>query len=120
MWKRRPEKKALPQLREPLAARRRSDVCGHLEPVLDALEAAGTRVAEVDAGRPGGWRIAVLDTFLHQETLFNAFQVPDFVTWEWADPHYGVGNSLNCGLCCTAIEGRFDARDPSGTLGRNA
>jgi hypothetical protein len=85
--------------------------------VLDFLAARGAAASATGRPTAGCHRVLVLDVPLVRDA---AFALPHFVAWEWADPHYGTGNSLTCTLCRSAIEELFDPRDARRTFGTQA
>lgn len=106
----------LPHDRTPLLPADPKAPCGHLAPVLADLVGRGARVLATPA-EPGGYRSVLLDVPLVRDDVGARFDLPGFVTWGWADPHYGTGNTLSCTVCRCALEGCFDPRDPARSLG---
>jgi hypothetical protein len=93
------------------------ELCAHLQPVLKYLLAKGGCIERLEKNLPGSRLVVVLSTFFYKKEMLAAFDMPGFVVWEYADPHYGVGNSINCEICRNSIEGGFDLSDPHKTLG---
>ena len=109
-------KQILPNEREVLLGDDQDEVCAHLRPVLRYLQARGARI-ESRHRLPSSWLITVLDGFFYQRDIFAAFEVPEFVRWEHAEPHFGEGNRLSCHVCRNSLESRFDITDARATLG---
>lgn len=111
------DKRTLPKESKPLLTGKEDELCGHLRPVLEFLLAKGVGIERRDLDYLGWPLTVVLDGFFYRPEIYGAFEVPDFVVWSWADPHYGTGNTLSCQVCRTSLESRFDLSDPDGTLG---
>ena len=106
----------LPNERKLLLGDTPDESCAHLQPVLHYLRARGLRI-ESCYRLPSGWLITVLDGFFYKRDVYAAFEVPEFVTWEYAEPHFGEGNRLSCQVCRNSLESRFDITDAQATLG---
>jgi len=110
-------KLSLPKERRVMLGGNPDELCAHLRPVLKYLLAKGGRIERLEKNLPGSRLVVVLSTFFYKKEMLAAFDMPGFVVWEYADPHYGVGNSINCETCRNSIEGGFDLSDPQKTLG---
>lgn len=111
------EKQKLPRERKVLVGTDADEICGHLKPVLAYLEAEGAKVEWRNKSLPESRLVLVLDSFFYKNQIFSRFEAPDFVVWDYADPHYGEGNNLTCQICRNSIESRFDQKDPARTIG---
>ena len=93
------------------------ELCAHLQPVLAYLLGRSAHVAERYKDEPGLRLVVRLDDFFYRRDIYTNFDVPAFIQWEYAEPHFGEGHRLCCDVCRHAIESRFDPHDPARTLG---
>ncbi|HZS10250.1 MAG TPA: hypothetical protein VFD58_35810 [Blastocatellia bacterium] len=111
------KKVKLPDREEPLISPNADEICGHLKPVLDYLLSGGAAIERAERDPASGWLAVTLNDFFHRDQIYDLFEVPRFIKWDYADPHYGQGNSLICAVCGNSLESRFDLSDPVKTLG---
>ena len=112
------KKQHLPQERVGLISIDPDEICGHLKPILQYLQAEGAAIERRDKSLPNCRLAVVLDSFFYRNQIYSKFEIPPFIVWSYADAHYGEGNQLWCEVCHNSLESKFDQSDPERTIGQ--